>query len=141
MFKLKRPCRNCPFRTDVPGYLRRGRTIEIATSIANGAMFPCHETTIDDLDSDEGENMIGPDSQFCAGALLVMENEGHLNQLARIGERLGYYDAAKMDRTAPVVASFRAFIDHHGEDDDKLVPCPACGEPVCGSLLHQRRHL
>lgn len=40
-FKLRRPCPNCPFRTDVPPYLRGARAEEIARSIANGSDFRC----------------------------------------------------------------------------------------------------
>jgi hypothetical protein len=117
IFKLKRPCATCPFRTDVDGYLRRGRAIEIATSIANGAIFSCHKTVEYELD----EEPITKESSFCAGALLVMENEGAPNQAVRMAERMGLYDAAAMDRSAPVVASFAAFVEHHSETIASLV--------------------
>lgn len=121
MFKLKRPCAHCPFRCDVPGYLRRSRAIEIATDLANGSIFPCHETTVDHPD-DESERIADADSQFCAGALLAMENEESPNQAMRMAERLGLYDAAGMDRSAPVVGSLAEFVLHHTEeptDDDE----------------------
>lgn len=113
-FKLRRPCAKCPFRTDVPGYLRRARAREIAESLANGATFPCHETTVYD---DEDETLVsGPDSQFCAGALIAMEREDAPNQMMRVAERIGVYDREKMDMDAPVVNSLAEFVRHHNID-------------------------
>lgn len=129
-FALRRPCPRCPFRTDVPAYLRRERCVEIASAIARGAPFACHETTV--LDPDDDSALVeGPGSQFCAGALIVMENEGVANQMMRTAERLGVYDASKLDRSAPVHVSMAAFVAHHaGEDDDDVACCSYCG-PDC----------
>lgn len=159
-FKLIRPCAKCPFRTDVPGYLRRERAQEIAESVANGAEFPCHETTVDDGD----DNLIaGENSQFCAGALITMEKAGGANQHMRIAERLGVYDAERLDMEAPVYGSLHEFVNHHGDGEEpeccsvvnvdceapagllvggfvvaaevtgEVHECPTCGEPVCGA--------
>jgi hypothetical protein len=112
-FALVRPCAKCPFRTDVPGYLTRARAVEIATSIANGSVFPCHETTVYD---EETEDMVTAESsQFCAGALIAMERMERPNQHVRIAERLGVYQRDRLDMDAPVVGSFAEFVSHHGE--------------------------
>jgi hypothetical protein len=113
MFKLRRPCVKCPFRSDVPGYLRKGRAVEIARSIAEGAIFVCHETTVADPD-DDSALMGGPSSQFCAGALIVMEKNEAPNQAVRMAGRTGLYDPERMDMGAPVVGSLVEFVDHHG---------------------------
>lgn len=164
-FKLRRPCQHCPFRTDVPGYLRAERAAEIARSLAEGAIFPCHETTVEveEEDGDGGDLVAGPDSQFCAGALLCMEKMGTPNQAMRTAERLSLYEHGRLDRRSPVVESLVAFVDHHGDQEEtecchvvngdceapagymvegmvigavaegEVHDCPECGEPVCDS--------
>lgn len=128
-YKLKRPCVNCPFRTDVPGYLRRERAAEIARALADGAEFPCHETTIENP-NEEGELMRGPESQFCAGALICMEHQEAPNQSVRIAERLQIYDREQLDMSAPVARSFFEFVRHHGDAEGETEPECCC---VCDS--------
>lgn len=111
-YALRRPCPNCPFRTDIPGYLREDRAREIAASLAGGAEFPCHKTTVPDPD-DDGQNMATSDSQFCAGALIVLEHMGQPNQMMRIAERFGVYQPAKLDKETPVAYSLTEFVSHH----------------------------
>lgn len=134
MFKLRRPCAKCPFRIDVPGYLRRARATEIATDLAGGSIFFCHETTVDGVEEDEYgaevETLVGGEnSQFCAGALLVMEKMGVRNQAFRMAERLDLLDVSKLDMSAPVARSFLDFIDHHSEPDEvEREPCSVVNE-------------
>jgi hypothetical protein len=132
-FKLKRPCKNCPFRTDVPGYLCRARAQEIAESLAQGAVFPCHETTVEDPTSDGGELIATLDSGFCAGALITMERSGGANQVMRVAERVGVYEREKLDMYAPVHASLFAFVEHHGEpsEDEEEDECCSVVEDGC----------
>jgi hypothetical protein len=130
-YTLRRPCPHCPFRTDIPPYLRGGRAQEIAESLARGGSFPCHRTTVDDEEED-GELTVTDDSQFCAGAILAMENgPGGPNQVLRIAERVGLYDASKLDRSAPV-GTLLDFVRHHAGDDDEeeSEPCAIAG-PGC----------
>jgi hypothetical protein len=112
-YKLRRPCENCPFRTDVPGYLRRERAQEIAEALANGSEFACHQTTVSDeeVGGDGSERVATPDSAFCAGALITMERSGQANQIMRVAERLGLYEHEKLDMYAPVHASLYAFVE------------------------------
>ena len=127
-FKLRKPCPKCPFRTDVAPYLHGARAVEIARSLAEGAVFWCHQTTVED--GDEGDLTSGPDSQFCAGALIVLEHEAAPNQAMRIGERLGLYDPTKLDMRAPVHRRLADFAAHHGGDalEDAPEPCAYAGE-------------
>lgn len=127
-YDLVRPCANCPFRTDGHGYLRAERAREIARSLHGGAEFPCHVTT---EDTDEGGRVAVPTSHFCAGALIALEREGQPNQMMRIAERLGIYDASKLDMTSPV-GTTKDFIARHTIDEDmeEGEPCEICG-PGC----------
>lgn len=129
---LVRPCPRCPFRADVPGYLRRGRAVEIASAVAGGATFACHRTTkeIEAWEGDGEELVATRDSQQCAGALIAQEHMGILNQAARMAENLGVYDASKLDMSAPVVKSLAEFVDHHGEDEEEQECCSVC-DPGC----------
>lgn len=64
-FTLKRPCNNCPFRTDVFPYLHTMRAHDIATTQET---FTCHKTLEHD---DDGELVRVPDSIHCAGFLIM----------------------------------------------------------------------
>jgi hypothetical protein len=132
MFKLRRPCAKCPFRTDVSGYLRRERARQIATDLANGAIFYCHQTT-ECVETDDGaDEMVGtPNSSFCAGALILMEKAEAPNQAMRTAERLGIYDAERMDTEVPVHASFVSFVNHHGEDTEEETECCHIADMGC----------
>lgn len=107
-FKLTKPCPMCPFRTDcMPGWLS-SRAESIAQEVIyEGHTFACHETT-----GVKGE--IPPSGeQHCAGALILAEKMEMPGQMMRIAERLGFYDATKLDMTAPVFDDVEEFIDHH----------------------------
>lgn len=164
-FDLVRPCPHCPFRNDRPGYLRRERAIEIATALAHGSTFACHQTTEPDEDGEDMMEVEG--SQFCAGALLMLENQEAPNQIMRTAERLGLYDASKLDRSAPVCGSTIEFAAIHSEGEEQepccvcndgcLAPagmlvggiavpaeaegetheCPSCGQPVCDNCTSE----
>lgn len=102
-FDLKRPCKDCPFRTDINFYLRTDRVKEICHSITvDDATFACHKTTQHD---DEGDLQVTKKSQHCAGALIMLEKIDRPNQMTRIMERLGGYDRREMAMKAPVFDS------------------------------------
>lgn len=111
-FDLKRPCKDCPFRTDVKPYLTASRAREITDAITRQqATFSCHKTN-QLVDGDDGENEVleTGKSQHCAGALIMLERLERPNQMMRIAERLGMYDASKLDMDAPVFDSPRAMV-------------------------------
>lgn len=129
---LVRPCPHCPFRTDVHGYLRRGRAVEIATAIAGGATFACHKTTeeIEEWDGDGGDLVATANSQQCAGSLICQEHMENPNQATRVAERIGIYDPTRLDMSAPVARSLAQFIYHHGADEEEAECCSVC-DPGC----------
>lgn len=85
---LKAPCGKCPFRSDVPIYLRAGRREDIAMKIRGGGHFPCHEHVERD---DEGA-ALGFGGPECAGARKSIMAAGGSTQMQRIEERLGMHD-------------------------------------------------
>jgi len=99
-FNLKKPCANCPFRTDIKFYLDDNRVDEICHSlIQEQQTFACHKTTHFD---DDGEANIVKKTEHCAGAMIMLEKMQRPNQLMRIAERLGGYDHTKLDMDSPV---------------------------------------
>lgn len=118
-FDLRRPCAGCPFRTDcLPGWLGEKPAARIAESITEGdAPFVCHKTIERNA---LGERLEGPHEQHCAGALLVLDRDPRAGGLwANLAVRMAGFcqvlRAELLDRTAPVFASFAAFVAHHAQ--------------------------
>jgi hypothetical protein len=92
------PCGNCPFRKDVPIYLRADRRQEIVDAITEGRDFYCHGTTVD-VEGPDGEcaRAVTSDSSICAGAAKAIMAAGGTTQMMRINERLGLADLDKVE--------------------------------------------
>lgn len=128
-YGLRQPCRNCPFRKDVEPYIRHGRAQEIAAGIRQGGEFACHTTTVNATD-DEGNDVRvdGARSRVCAGSLAVMVNEGSLNQMARIAERVGAFDPSKLNTSTAYGSMFEFVRAHRVQDDRPMATHPETGE-------------
>ena len=89
------PCADCPFLSaNAKSYgLRR------LSEFASGE-FPCHKTAC--IDEEESAFVATKDSQHCAGALIFLEKRNAPHQMMRIVERLGMYDASKLDLSLPI---------------------------------------
>ena len=114
-YGLITPCANCPFRTDVKPYITVARVREILTSEGE---FHCHKTIevgehIDEEDETWGEVVNDKNAQVCAGFLICLEHDETPNQMMRIAERLGMYDARKLKMDAPVYHGVDAAIRAH----------------------------
>ena len=106
----KAPCDDCPFRVAPRFRFSEGRAREIATALRQGASFSCHKS-LDYSADDKGKAT--PRTKHCAGAMLVLENEGCPNQLMQIAERLGYYDPERLQvasQDVPVYEDLEAFV-------------------------------
>ena len=116
-FGLKRPCANCPFRTDIPPFLHPERAQGICDAmLVADESFWCHKT----IDySEDSEGSITRKTQHCAGAMILLEKLDRPNQLMRIAERLGMYDRTQLDMAAPVFDRPDAFVGacRHMDDD------------------------
>ena len=111
-FNLRKPCGNCPFRTDRPhqkGWLGKDRARGIAEQQGT---FPCHKTTSATL----GDRHNPSKEQQCAGMLIMLEHMGRPNQIMRIAERLGRYDRSQLDMAAPVFTDTASFVNWHGDN-------------------------
>lgn len=132
-----RPCAKCPFRADVVPYIRGARASQIARSLLEGGGFTCHETTVhDDPDGDGGDLVAGPKEMECAGALITLEKGEGANQMMRIAERIGLYDAERLAMDSPTydsLAEWTAAV-HRAEgagvladEDGEVIELEHCG--------------
>ena len=93
-YTLTTPCDECPFLRD------SGFTFESLEAHASGE-FPCHKAC--KVEEDTGNFVPRSDkTPHCAGALIFLEKQGKSHQMMRICERLGMYDASKLDMNANV---------------------------------------
>lgn len=99
-YGMKTPCDNCPFRKEGGIRLHPRRAKEIATGDGE---FPCHKTTVEDTASEDGGLVATDNSAFCAGFLIFREKLDHPNQMMRVCERLGMYDARALMENNPAV--------------------------------------
>lgn len=101
------PCAQCPFRTDRPAFLTKRRARNIVQAIMAQADFYCHKTV--DYEG-EADGQVTADSKVCAGFAVLCENMNKPTQMMRILERIGMYDARRLNRNAPVHQTAAAFI-------------------------------
>jgi hypothetical protein len=113
-FNLRRPCENCPFRSDIAGYLDPRRAIEIANALERKT-FACHKTT----GADGRRRRARVDQEHCAGAILSQLKSGVQGDMVQLAERMGLLDLDKLDRAAPV-HSLQQFADANGADPSKV---------------------
>lgn len=119
-FSLKRPCKDCPFRNDKlhqKGWLGKERATAIYQNLLDGVNFPCHKTH--DYSKDDGNGFTHQEGhQFCAGALIMLENENKTahSQALRMAMRLKLYDPDRLDMWSSVFKSGDEFVDWHGEE-------------------------
>lgn len=116
LYRLKRPCGNCPFRDDKPFYLPPKRAASIARDLRDGNAFHCHKTTYGgswtyDEEGNERRYLVGGTEAMCAGALITMQKEGLLNMVSRLGIFLGFYDPDTIDLSAPTYGSLDEFVE------------------------------
>lgn len=96
-YTMTQPCDACPF-LNTPN-MKRGFSLRRLKEFASG-QFPCHQTA--DADNEDSEYRATEKSVACAGALIFNEKRNMPNQMMRICERLGMYDASKLDMKANV---------------------------------------
>ena len=97
-YTMTSPCDQCPFLTK----MKRGFTLARLKEFASN-QFPCHQTASAVEDEDGfAEYRANANSVHCAGALIFNEKRGNANQMMRICERIGIYDASKLNMKADV---------------------------------------
>lgn len=124
---MRTPCKHCPFRKNIKGYLRKARVVEIVHSVLRGEQFPCHKTTRESEDDDGFSNRITTDeSSQCAGAEIFAAHHGQSSQLRRIAGLLGA-KVAKLNMLAKVCRSLPEMVKVHcGDEVDDGEFCEVC---------------
>lgn len=129
-FKLKRPCKDCPFRKDLPehlkGWLGKVRVEGIAfNTFKMGQSFPCHKTTgtmhsdyeYDDWGDEAKPTPYDQNTSQCAGAAIMQIKTDNPNAYMQIAERLGWtkeIEAIKqLDLDSPVFDTVADFVEFH----------------------------
>lgn len=129
-FDLHRPCSDCPFRSDIDFYLSPARVLDILTGVLQEQeTFTCHHT-ISGQRRRQGYTP-GANDQHCAGILLLIHHEGFAHSMLQIAERLGWYDPAQLDRTAPAFATVESLLEHFGTSLAKA--------PALAAWVHRER--
>lgn len=93
LFKMAKPCANCPFLKVGAIDLAPGRVEQIAGDQIkhDDRPFMCHKTLVQQTRS------------YCAGALIYLEKAGRPNIVMRLGRSLGMYDPNKFDAVLDTV--------------------------------------
>lgn len=116
-YDLKKPCKNCPFRTDDTAirFANRERAEEIEESAYRHG-FPCHKSAVFQEESFEGAEddgyVAGENTQHCAGYMIMQIFSGETEWPA-VNNDPDIVDAFanKMDWNAPVFQNCDDFLD------------------------------
>ena len=106
MFKLKRPCANCPFRKGQGEFFQLAPTR--LTEIFEAGAFPCHKTVDYTEDEETGKEMHLFDrrTNLCSGLMALLWREGRPNQIMRVAMRLGSLNPDELDPDGEAYATF-----------------------------------
>jgi hypothetical protein len=110
MFRLKRPCANCPFRRTQGKLFGLGR--ERVEEIVEAIAFQCHKTVDYEVEDDEPPKP-GDKPQQCAGLMAVLHREGRPNQIMQIAIRLGHLNPVELDPDNEAYASIAEALEDH----------------------------
>ena len=94
MFKLKRPCANCPFRKG-QGSAFRLNIARLSKVMHDAAAFQCHKTV--DYGTDDPDARQGNHRQQCAGLMAVLHRADQPNSIMQVGVRFGAFDPGELD--------------------------------------------
>lgn len=87
LFKLRRPCDNCPFLKEGSIELRPGRLEDIIETIKDDrTTFHCHKT----LRRAQKQEVL------CAGAMIYLEKLNRPSIMMRLGRSSNVYDVTKL---------------------------------------------
>lgn len=111
-FKLKSPCSQCPFRTDIDFRLHPDRARDIWESITlRDEQFICHKTA--DLPS--------PKMRVCAGSMILLRHEEklHDNHALRFAVAFGFLDPDALNMDAPVFIRAQEWVQRMIDFEDQ----------------------
>ncbi len=112
-FKLKRPCADCPFVTDISFGFAEERAHEIAASLRDGT-FPCHKAINYALEDEI--DRLNEGTQHCAGAAIMRLKMGRPGRMLQTAERFGLVDFRDYALDTPVFESEHDFVARRARD-------------------------
>lgn len=112
MFKLKTPCKTCPFKKGQGSLFQLHP--ERLEGIFAATAFQCHKTV--DYSADDLEGRAGDHPQQCAGLMGVLHLEGRPNQIMQVGERFGAFKPQELDTDACYQSIDEAMQAHAGNE-------------------------
>lgn len=95
-FVLAKPCKSCPFRSDVRPFLHIARVLGIIKAPA----FACHNTV---EYGEEGDANVVERSKQCAGRAIMLMRDGVPDTFMQASMRLNVSDWTKLDMANPNV--------------------------------------
>ena len=106
--RLRKPCDNCPFRTDVDRFLHPKRYLSIARSMVDmGESFTCHKHN--QFDDETGKAITNAESMSCAGGMIWLQHQKKPNTLMQVMQRFGLFNPSKLRMDSPVYRTRREF--------------------------------
>jgi hypothetical protein len=114
MFKLKRPCENCPFKKGQGSRFRLN--VRRLAGIFDAPAFQCHKTVQygEDEDGDPTHNQ-GDHPQQCAGLMAILHREDHHNQIMQVAIRFGEFNPELLDPDREAYDTWRQATKAHLE--------------------------
>lgn len=110
LFSLKRPCKDCPFRRDVPSYLSPAWAERMVRELDEGTPFFCHKRS-----TEPGYHVTDRRVRYCAGHQLWALAQDRLPQPNVLALALGLWSPEQLDAgSVPVIESAQELIEHHG---------------------------
>jgi hypothetical protein len=102
LFKLRKPCADCPFLKDDSIELMPGRLEGIIDGLMTDdqSVFHCHKTVHNARTggewTDDGEYTSSGNESYCAGALIYLHKARHPSVAMRLGQAFGLFDPATL---------------------------------------------
>jgi len=127
-FDRTKPCNNCPFRVDIPGYLSGAQAQHIIDDLVSDdfGWFACHKSTDT---NEEGERVCVDTTQQCVGSLHLLMKSNAINVATRLAAAMGEIDLDTLTGSEEVAVTREAFIIHHA------LPWGARELPLVAELL------
>ncbi|MBR8426186.1 hypothetical protein [Burkholderia cenocepacia] len=121
-FRMKRPCKNCPFLKEGGIELAPGRMEDIVGHLyaSDENTFDCHETVHSDKfggtwDDETGNYRPSGKEAHCAGAAAFLQKTGMSSKWMRIAYVTGALDLDQVRATMPAVID--SANEHHSSSD------------------------
>lgn len=120
MFRLKKPCANCPFRVVGAIELRPGRVEGIIRDLIadDYSTFFCHKTakgSFEDAGEEEEKYSANGGEAMCAGAAIYLEKADRPNVAMRIAQLFGLYDPERSKAQSGAVIDVDASLAYRGK--------------------------